>query len=140
MQKENIELKKINNELKSHIEGMMRQLEDDCEYIKNIIEEGIPPMGIPNDNNDIDLTDLDSDAIYSIKTTSNVVMGAPTGTGCVSITYQSNRNKVYKYTCSEIANFKNDINSKNDIKSIDYPIKSFGRYVHKCITEGTLSK
>ena len=130
MQKENTELKKINNELKSHIEGMMRQLEDDCEYIKNIIEEGIPPMGIPNDNDDIDLTDLDSDAIYSIKTTNDVV----------SITYQSNRNRVYKYTCSEIANFKNDINSKNDIKSIDYPIKSFGRYVHKCITEGTLSK
>ena len=120
MQKENIELKKINNDLKSHIEGMMRQLEDDCEYIKNIIEEGIPPMGIPND--DINLTDLDSEAIYSIKTTNDVV----------SITYQSNRNRVYKYTCSEIDNFKNDVT--------DIAIKSFGRYVHKCITKGTLSK
>jgi len=122
MQKENTELKKINNELKSHIEGMMRQLEDDCEYIKNIIEEGIPPMGIPND--DIDLTDLDSDAIYSIKTTNDVV----------SITYQSDRNRVYSYTCSDIDNFK------NNITDIDYPIKSFGRYVHKCITKGTLFK
>ena len=122
MQKENIELKKINNELKLHIEGMMRQLEDDCEWINHIIEEGIPPMGIPND--DINLTDLDSEAIYSIKTTNDVV----------SITYQSNRNRVYKYTCSEIDNFK------NDITDIELTIKSFGRYVHKCITEGTLSK
>ena len=110
MEQENMELKQTIKQLKLRITDLMEQME------VNYLDEGIPTDPI---SDEIELTDLDSDAIHSIKTNNDVV----------SITYQSNSKKEYHYTCNDINAFKKDIQD----------IKSFGRYVNKCIKNGTLT-
>ena len=108
-----MELKQTIKQLKLRITDLMEQIEVNC------LDEGIPTDPI---SDEIELTDLDSDAIYSIKTNNDVV----------SITYRSNSKKEYYYKCNDINAFK---------VNIRYPDMAFsyGRYVNKCIKNGTLT-
>ena len=113
MEQENAELKQTIKQLKSQITVLMKQIRVNC------LNEGIPADPV---SDDIELTDLDSDAIYSIKTNNDVV----------SITYRSNSKKEYYYKCNDINAFK---------VNIRYPDMAFsyGRYVNKCIKNVTLT-
>ena len=116
MEQENMELKQTIKQLKSQItDMMMEQMEVNCKHLNIILDEGIPTDPI---SDEIELTDLDSEAIRSIKTTNDTV----------TINYNSSK-KEYHYTCNDIHTFKKDI----------HDIKSFGRYVNKCIKNGTLT-
>ena len=108
MEQENAELKQIIIELKKQLTDMLLKIN-----VNHTFNEGIP-----DDN--INLINLNSNAIYSIKSSGNIV----------NIAYKSNHSREYSYTCSNIDTFKQDMQE----------IASYGKYVNQCIKNGILFK